>query len=185
MQVTVFFIIFGLVLAIALWQLVVWMVEIQDKNRKYRAASAQAESSGKPMLVIGGPWGGKQYRHWVNKPAHGGGDVCMDIDPRAIKDHPCGILASVTHIPCPDKTFGAAFASHLLEHLPTAEDAMQALAELDRVADAVYIAYPSKQSVGGWITAGHKLWIWQKGQTTFVEQRRSTGEILEYTCKNG
>ena len=170
----------GIILVVILWQLIVWMIEIQDKNRKYRAASAKALESKKPLLVVGGPWGGKKYRHWINKPAHGGGDVCMDIQHQAITDHPCGIIASVTHIPFANKVFGSAFASHLLEHLPTTDDAKKALDELNRVAEAVYIVYPSRQSISGWIMADHHLWVWQRGNTTYVKQRGKAGVEEEY-----
>lgn len=173
----------GVVVVIALWQLAVWFYEIHDKNQKYKAAAEQTARSGKPMLVIGGPWGGKQYRHWINKPAHGGGDVCMDIDPHAIQGHPCGIIASVTNIPAGDKLFGAAFASHLLEHLPNSDDAVAALTELHRVAEKVYICYPSKQSIGGWITKGHHLWINQQGDMTTVEERDGAKKTVTYTRK--
>ena len=179
----VFFSLLGVLVLISLWQLAVWLYEIRDKNAKYKAACIQAVSTEKPLLVIGGPWGGKQYRHWINKPAHGGGDVCMDIDPHAIQGHPCGIIASVTDIPAGDKTFGAAFASHLLEHLPNSDDALKALAELNRVADDVFICYPSKQSVGGWITKGHHLWIDQKGDTTTVEERGGEKKTVTYRPK--
>ena len=161
----------GVLLAVILWQLVVWMIEIRDKNRKYKAASAKALENRKPLLVVGGPWGGKKYRQWFNKPAHGGGDVCMDIQRQAIADHPYGVVASVTHIPFADKVFGSAFASHLLEHLPTTGDAKKAMNELNRVAEAVFIVYPSRQSIAGWITADHHLWVWQEGNITYFKQR--------------
>jgi ubiquinone/menaquinone biosynthesis C-methylase UbiE len=85
-------------------------------------------------------------------------------------------VASVTHIPFADKCFGAAFASHLLEHLPTVDAASQALDELNRVAEAVYIVYPSRQSFSGWLVPDHHLWVWQKDSTTYLRQRgRSSG----------
>jgi hypothetical protein len=161
----------GIFLGIAGWQLAVWVVETRDKNSKYRAASAYARERGKQLLIAGGPWGVRQTRRWLNKPAHGSGDVCLDIDRRALGDHPKGVIASVTHIPFSDKSFGAAFASHLLEHLPTVDDAKQALDELNRVAEAVFIVSPSRQSFFGWLTPGHHLWVWQKGSITYFKQR--------------
>jgi len=104
-------------------------------------------------------------------PAHGEGDVCLDIDRSAIDGHPNGVIANVTHIPFSDKIFGAAFASHLLEHLATIDDAKKALAELHRTADAVFIVYPSRQSFAGWVMPDHHLWVWQKGKTTYLKQR--------------
>jgi len=161
----------GVLAAVGIWQLVVWMTEIQDKNRKYRAATTSARGRGRPLLVAGGPWGGKRARHWVNKPAHGEGDVCLDIDRAAIDGHPCAVVASVTRIPFSDNAFGAAFASHLLEHLATVDDARQALDELNRVAGEVFIVYPSRQSIAGWVIPEHRLWVWQEGTTTYLKQR--------------
>ena len=158
------------------WQLVVWLVETRAKNRKYEAACARARRQDKPLLVAGGPWGITQTRRRLNLPAHGNGDVCLDIDPRALGDHPSGVVANVTHIPFADKSFGAVFASHLLEHLPTVEAASHALDELNRVAEAVYIVYPSRQSLVGWLIPDHHLWIWQKESTTYLRQRgKSSG----------
>ncbi len=164
------------------WQLAVWLGEIRAKSRKYAAAKAFALAKNKPLLVAGGPWGAKPARRLLKMPAHGGGDVCLDIERKAIEGHPNGVVASVTHIPFSDKSFGAAFASHLLEHLPSPGDAKEALAELNRTAEAVFIAYPSRQSIAGWITLGHHLWVWQKGNTTYLKQRgrswESAGESI-------
>ena len=117
-------------------------------------------------------------------PAHDNGDVCLDIDRRAIDGHPCGVIANVTHIPFLNRMFGAAFASHLLEHLPTTNDAKQALAEPHRIAEGVFIAYPSRQSVVGRAIAGH-LWIWQKGNRTYLKQRGKPGIEEEYIVEAG
>ena len=165
------FVILGICFGVGGWQLAVWLSETRDKNRKYRAATAYAQQKNKPLLIAGGPWGAKPVRHWFNMPAHGNGDVCLDIDRRAIKGHPCGVLADVTHIPFSDKSFGAAFASHLLEHLLTVAEARQALDELNRVADAVFIVSPSRQAFVGWIMPGHHLWVWQKGDIIYLKQR--------------
>ncbi len=168
----VLFVIPGVCLAAGVWQLVVWLGEIRDKNRKYKAADSRALKSHKPLLVVGGPWGKKRFRYWLNKPAHGGGDVCLDINRQAIGDHPKGVMANVTHLPFTDKSFGAVFVSHLLEHLPGLDEANKAMVELDRVAEAVFIAYPSRQSITAWVMPDHHLWVWQKGEATYFKQRR-------------
>jgi hypothetical protein len=169
------FAVLGLCLGVVAWQLAVWMGEIRDKVRKYEAARALAFSKNKPLLVAGGPWGNRGLRRLLRWPAHGGGDVCLDIERSAIAGHPNAVVASVTHIPFLDKRFGAAFASHLLEHLPSAASAKEALAELNRVSEAVFIAYPSRQSIGGRITPGHKLWVWQKGDITYFREKTAGG----------
>ncbi len=179
----------GIILAIGIWQLIVWMLEIRDKNRKYRAALDAAKKSGKPLLVIGGPWGVKSFRRLLNKPAHGDGDVCLDIDRRALGSHPCAVVASCTDIPFSDKVFGAVFSSHVLEHMLTTQAAKQALAEMNRVAGSVFIAYPSRQSVAAWIIRDHHIWIWQKGEKTLFKQRKDKVHrghpIVETASKDG
>ena len=165
-------VIVGIFLVAFIWQIVIWIQEIQDKNRKYQAAYDYARKSGKPLLVIGGPWGVKSYRRLLNKPAHGDGDVCLDIDRRALEGHPCAVVASCTDIPFSDKSFGAIFSSHVLEHMPTTQMAEQSLAEMTRVAGSVFIAYPSRQSIAAWIIRDHHIWVWQKGGRTLLKQRK-------------
>ena len=179
------FIVLGICLGVGSWQLAVWLGEIRDKNKKYKAAKAYALDGNKPLLIAGGPWGNKRIRHWLKMPAHSNGDVCLDIDRRAISDHPKGVIADVTHIPFLDKSFGAVFASHLLEHLPTIDDAKKALAELNRVAEAVFIVYPSRQSIANWVIPDHHLWVWQKSNTTYLKQRGKSGgkNKEEYTVE--
>ncbi|MFC2051565.1 methyltransferase domain-containing protein [Chloroflexota bacterium] len=153
------------------WQLAVWLGETRDKKKRYQAARTYALERSKPLLIAGGPWGNKQARRLLKMPAHGSGDVCLDINPNAMNGHPNGVIANVTHIPFADKSFGAAFASHLLEHVPNTDDAKKALAELNRVAEAVFIVYPSRQSLAGWLIPDHHLWVWQEGNTTYFKQR--------------
>jgi Methyltransferase domain len=167
----------GIFLGIVVWQLVVWFYEIAQKNKRYKAAVSCSRKSGKPLLVAGGPWSNTGIRRQLNIPAHGGGDVCLDISRRAFEGHPRGLIADVTRIPFFDKAFGAVFASHLLEHLPSVSSASQALDELNRVAEEVFIVCPSRQSVGAWLHRGHHLWVWQKGNTIYIKQRtNSSGE---------
>ena len=163
---------FGLFLALVAWQGVVLLRQSLDKNKKYEAATTFAAARGKPLLVAGGPLGVTRHRRFFGVMAHGYGDVCLDIDPRAFDGCPCGVIADVRHIPFSDKSFGAVFASHLLEHLPSVADAEKALAELDRVAEAVFIAYPYKWSIVAWLIPSHLLWVWQKDGKTYLKQRQ-------------
>ena len=164
----------GISLGVVSWQVVVWSGETLQKNRGYKAAVAHARKAGKPLLVAGGPWSDRGIRRWLKMPAHGGGDVCLDIERRAFEGHPCGVLADISRIPFCDKAFGAVFASHILEHLPSTYHADRALDELSRVSESVFLAYPSRQSIGAWLHPGHCLWVWQKGGAIYLEQRNST-----------
>jgi ubiquinone/menaquinone biosynthesis C-methylase UbiE len=116
----------------------------------------------------------KPFRRYFNKPAHGSGDVCLDIDRQALVGQSGAVVGSITHLPFANKVFGAVFFSHVLEHLPTTDDAKLALEEMKRVADSVFIAYPSKQSIAGWIVRDHHLWVWQDKKCTYVQQRGKT-----------
>jgi len=167
----------GISLGVVSWQLAVLSGEISQKSKRYKAAAACAWKLGKPLLVAGGPWSNRGIRRWLNMPAHSDGDVCLDIERRAFEGHPYGVIADVAQIPFSDKAFGAVFASHLLEHLPSIYYANRALDELNRVAETVFLVYPSRQSIGAWLHRGHHLWVWQKGNAIYLEQRNnSAGE---------
>lgn len=62
-------------------------------------------------------------------------------------------------LPFPDGAFGAAFCSHVLEHLPSPQDAVRAWEELHRVADAVWVLVPRPFDLPGWLAPDHKLWV--------------------------
>jgi len=176
----------GIIVLTGLWQLGVWVTETQTKNRTYRVALAYARKTGKPLLV-GGPWGVQPWRRRFKIPAHGEGDVCLDIDRRAVEGHKCPIVASITDIPFADKSFGAVFFSHVMEHLPTTTMAKKAADELNRVAEGVFIVYPSKQSFAAWIIPVHYLWVWRKGDNLYFQQRRIKGnkeKIVVKTANN-
>ncbi len=166
----------GVCFGVGSWQMAVWLSEIRSKNKSYQAARAYAAAKNKPLLVVGGPWGSKPVRRMLKMPAHGNGDVCLDIERKAISGCPNGIAASVTDIPFRSKAFGAAFASHVLEHLPSANMANRALRELDRVAEVVFIVCPSRQSVTGRFMAGHHLLVWQKGKAFYLKEKNDGRE---------
>ena len=81
-------------------------------------------------------------------------------------------LASAYELPYPDGYFGAAFCSHVLEHLPRIEDAFTALDEMERVADSVFTVSPHKISLIANIYPGHNLWITPSGDGYIIEQRK-------------
>ena len=56
-------------------------------------------------------------------------------------------------LPFPDKQFGCAFASHVLEHLDNWEFC---LSEASRVADYVVVVLPHPCSISGWLAPEHK-----------------------------
>ena len=143
----------------------------EERNQKYELARAYAKHLDKPLLVVGGPYGNIGFRHAFGLPAHPCGDVCCDLAPSACEDCPRYVQADVRNIPYPDKYFGAAFVSHVLEHLPTAENCIAAVNELNRVADIVLVAYPTPSSMIACLIPDHYLWLHQEGNTLYIKER--------------
>jgi len=56
-------------------QVTVNLVEQQERNRKYWEAQGASREADKPLLVIGGPWGGTVFRRMFKLKAHGCGDT--------------------------------------------------------------------------------------------------------------
>lgn len=136
-------------------------VELKERRQVFRQARDYADSVGKPLLVVGSP----KFR--FNHPC---GDVTIDISPEMARS--CdGQVADIREIPYPGGYFGAAFASHVVEHLSTIEDAQTAFAEMERVADRVFIVSPHKTSIMAWLVPGHHLWVTPSGDGYIVEQR--------------
>lgn len=69
-----------------------------------------------------------------------------------------------------DKQFGAAYASHLFEHLDYPEEALK---ELRRIADNVFILVPNKAEVLAWAYPEHK-WVYSGN----IENRTSINPTL-------
>jgi len=171
-------VIVGILVVVFIWQMIIWMLEIQDKNRKYKAATEYAQKSGKQLLVIGGPWGVKSYRRLLDRPAHGNGDVCLDIDRRALESHPCAVVASCTDIHSPINPL-AQYSAVTFWNICRLRKWRTGSSEMNRVAGAVFIAYPSRQSLAAWIIRDHHIWVWQKDGKLFLDNARieSPGSI--------
>ncbi|HUV76250.1 MAG TPA: methyltransferase domain-containing protein [Dehalococcoidales bacterium] len=164
-------------LALIGWQGRIHVEGSIDRKQAYGRARDYANLKNKPLLVIGGPGAGFKRNYLVRLfkiPLHGCGDTCLDLDIGACSV--CGaevkqVEADVRNIPYPDSHFGSAFASHVLEHLRTIDDAEKALDELYRVADKVFIVSPSKQDITAWVHPDHHLWIRQDAAGFLIEQR--------------
>lgn len=149
-------------LAAAGVETIIRIAEIGERQQAFVRARDYADNAGKPLLVVGTPRLG-----WLYHPC---GDVTIDINPARTKY--CDTqIADVRDIPYPNGYFGAAFVSHVLEHLPTVADAYTALGELDRVAEKVFVVSPHKICLYAWIHPDHYLWITQDGDGFIIEQR--------------
>lgn len=142
------------------------LIELGERHAIFHQARDYANNLGKPLLVVGAP----KSLPWVNHPC---GDATIDINPDL--NSPCDYLvADVRKIPYPNNNFGAAYISHVLEHLATIDDAYQALNELHRVADKVFVVSPHKSSIMAWVYPGHHLWILAAGDGFIIEQKGNT-----------
>ena len=158
-----------------------------ETHEKYDMAREEADRKNKPLLVVGGPAGSKDayQEHWMQPlvrtkaffqiKAHGCGDVCVDIDPLSCDG--CNyVSANIMDLPFSNKEFGAAFCSHVVEHMPDADGCQLAWSELHRVADVVFICVPPKSSLFAWMVPDHHLWVRQTGEGVLEVEERDTGD---------
>lgn len=134
-----------------------------------KIARREADRRGKPLLNVGAGTPGSSLRARLLGPTLWG-DVNSDI--AAPRGAPCGrttvCYGDVQDLSqYRDKTFGAAIASHVLEHVP---DPQRALAELVRVADVAYIITPPWWAPHTWLHPGH-LWFHRKSDGRFLRLR--------------
>lgn len=167
-------------LGLGIWESAVITTDTMETRKHYRLAREAADARCKPLLVVGGP-GASPIVRLMKIPRHGCGDVCLDVNLTSCSI--CGaaveqVEADVRCIPYPNKHFGAAFASHVLEHLPTPADALDAFNELKRVADEVHVVSPTKLSLVAWLHPGHRLWVRQVEGSLEATLLRSEGERL-------
>lgn len=121
-----------------------------EKSVTFSKALDAARGSGKPLLNAG--CGGEPW-HWMSGYIANQSDVNIDVVPR---DVPNFIQADVTDLSMFDnKQFGAAFCSHVIEHVDNPDDV---LAELDRVADRVFILTPRWWDIWTYMNPDHK-WL--------------------------
>jgi hypothetical protein len=139
--------------ALVLSQVCVGVSQIVGRQAQYRLARSEADRRGKPLLVVGGPYGAGIYRKLFHLKAHGFGDVCTDIDPQACEGAPRVVAADILDLPFADKEFGAAFVGHVFRHLHGGDNDI-AWGEVSRVADSVYYSDQSRFWLLGYIAPG-------------------------------
>ena len=145
-----------------------WASERDERRLAFTQAREYSNYVSKPLLVVGAP------KRVVG--SHPCGDVTIDIDPNI--DSVCPYeVADIRAIPYPSNYFGAAYCSHVLEHLNTIDDAVQALREMHRVADKVFVVGPHKTSMFAQLHPEHKLWILPTGDGYVIEQRGNADKV--------
>jgi SAM-dependent methyltransferase len=85
------------------------------------------------------------------------GEVNVDMRHTEVEviDGAVHMPGDIYHLPFADKAFGAAVASHILEHL---DDPDAALQELGRVADRVFVVLPYAWLPSTWLYPDHR-WV--------------------------
>ena len=110
----------------------------------FREAKRTAEIAGKPLLNVG------CKRSYTDD-----SDINLDIVPRKVPRFIRGDIQNLSMFD--DKQFGAAYASHVLEHV---DDPDAALSELYRVAERVFVITPLPVYPGAWFHPEHKWVFW-------------------------
>ena len=160
---------------LAVHQAAVFMNGFDERQRKFQQAEEAAQLRGKPLAVVGGPYGNEWTGRLLGIKAHGCGEFCIDREAASCQGCPF-IEADIRRIPFPNGFFGAAFNSHILEHLGSIEDCALAWRELHRVADEVFTVVPGKNSLAGWLAPDHFLWVRVLSQWVILVEDRVTGE---------
>ncbi|KKK68560.1 hypothetical protein LCGC14_2942840, partial [marine sediment metagenome] len=131
------------VVGTAAWETLWKVKELNNRHEEYDKAAEYAHLIGKPLMVVGQTMG-----------RHPCGDVCVDIAGCPTCSN--SVTADVQDLfVFEDKNFGAAFASHVLEHIDSPDLAWM---ELNRVADKVFIAYPFSHRLTSTLH-GHKWFV--------------------------
>lgn len=126
-------------------------------------ARRAARARGKPLLNVGAGTPGSSLR--VALLGHTAwGDVNTDLNGRGRPrlGRPGEVIqADVQCLPFPNGFFGAAIASHVLEHV---DNPRRALRELSRVADEVYVITPVWWAPHTWLHPGHRWHVTPDGR---------------------
>lgn len=112
-----------------------------EKNLATEEAYKYARARGKPVLDFGC---GVRPRGDYNV------DVKLRAAPNFIRIH----SFEAPRLPFPEKFFGSALALHVLEHT---SNPAQALEELEKVAEKVYVLTPKPYWIMSWLHPDHKF----------------------------
>ncbi len=163
-------------------ELASWLIRMRKRDTLYRKALAIARRRGRPLLVVGKPFGWDKSKDagswvpWSKTGAHPCGDVTLDI--RGVPECPVSIAADasdLSHIP--SGTFGAVFVSCTLEHIDNLKGAWS---ELHRVSTlkgespAVFVVHPQPWSFFAHLEPSHK-WVISKADQGQLKARRLKG----------
>ena len=132
-----------------------------------KKAQRESKRLGKPMLNIGCgtpsssvrvAWFGKQLWGDINIDLAGTEKIPANLDQA---DKNVVYKADAEKLPFPDKYFGVAFSSHLLEHT---RNPQKVLKEMHRVADSVIAVTPSWWCLHSYLWPDHRWYIKESGK---------------------
>ncbi|MBA7690665.1 hypothetical protein ES703_99196 [subsurface metagenome] len=135
----------------------------------FNLAKKAARITGKPLLNAGC---GSAYVE--------SSDVNLDIVPRTVPNFVRGDIQNLSMFQ--SKQFGAAYASHVLEHVEGTEGALQ---ELNRVAENVFIVTPFPLWPSAWLCPSHKWVLWKGKRIARVPQFLRKGVNSMKCCGRG
>ncbi|MBT8452988.1 MAG: class I SAM-dependent methyltransferase [Deltaproteobacteria bacterium] len=119
--------------------------------------AGKMQPGGKPVLNVGCGTEGSSLRVALFGPTDWG-DINCDLEASGACDirsrEPCH--CDVHRLPFPDKFFGAAIASHVIEHVSDPHGAMR---ELARVSDRIYVIVPRWWAPHTWLHPGHQYYV--------------------------
>lgn len=150
------------VVGTAAWETLFTAITASDRTARYNEASHYALLMEKPLLVVGQPRG-----------RHPCGDVCIDLN--GCPTCAVSVNANIEDLSnYDDKTFGAVFVSHVLEHVKNPD---LAWAELNRVGEKVFMAYPYSCRVLARFVPDHK-WLIKQTSEGYLFKAINGGEQL-------
>lgn len=140
-----------------------YALDVMAKSSKYgRAARLAGQQCGKPVLNVGSGTPGSSLRSMLFGPTRYG-DVNCDLNEEPgwrLEDGSWIGQCDILDLPFADKQFGAAVATHVVEHV---DDPEAAMAELHRVADHVFALTPHWSAPHTWLHPGHKFYRDKRG----------------------
>lgn len=138
-----------------------WLDVVARPAQIAQRARRLAAALGKPVLNVGAGTPGSSLRVALFGPATWG-DINLDIAAPPGQPAPSRVVYGDVHaLSYPDKYFGVAVASHVLEHV---RDPVRALRELHRVADYVFVITPKWWAPHTWLYADHRWYRTEDGR---------------------
>ena len=164
---------------LAATELCSWVLRMKQRDLLFRQALRVARSRGRPLLVVGKPFGWDKDRDagawvpWSRRGAHPCGDVTLDV--RGAPECPVSLKGDASDLSSiPTGAFGAVFTSCTLEHierLPSAWAELHRVSSLPGEAPAVFVVHPQSWSLFAHLEPAHR-WLISEADQGRLRARR-------------